>query len=142
MVKGTIIEPTAPRMLPAITDGNRAFFTGGATGQLLVPRCGSCGRWAAVPAPHCTACAGPLVAAPVSGEGTVFTFTVNMHQFHPDVPPPTVIAIVQLVEQEDLRVATNIVGGEHDALRIGLPVHVLFERHGEVYYPVFEPSGA
>ncbi|MEY2570274.1 MAG: uncharacterized protein QOE63_624 [Acidimicrobiaceae bacterium] len=145
MTKGAIIEPTAPRMLPAITDANRALYTGGAQGQLLIQRCDACGRWAPQPADRCEACGGALTPAAVSGDGTVFTFTVNMHQFHPDVAPPNVIAIVVLAEQEDLRLPTNIVGVEHGALHIGLPVQVLFEHHGDVYYPVFEPiagSGA
>jgi uncharacterized OB-fold protein len=71
----------------------------------------------------------------------VFTFTVNMYQFHPDVPPPNLIAIVELAEQPDLRIPTNIVGCHADGLRIGLPVQVLFERHGDIFYPVFEPVG-
>jgi uncharacterized OB-fold protein len=75
----------------------------------------------------------------VSGLGTVFTFTVNMHQFHPDVPPPNLIAIVELVEQADLRVPSNIVRCDAEDLRVGLPVQVLFERHGQIYYPIFEP---
>ena len=41
----------------------------------------------------------------MSGAGTVFTFTVNGHPFNPAVPPPYVIAIVELVEQADLRLA-------------------------------------
>jgi len=61
---------------------------------------------------------GALTASPVSGDATVFTYTVNMQPFHPDVAPPNVIAIVVLAEQDDLRMATNIVGAEHDALRI------------------------
>ena len=71
--------------------------------------------------------------------GTVFTFTVNMHQFHRDVPPPNVIAIVTLVEQDDLRIPTNIVSCDAAVLGCGLPVRVLFEHHGEIYYPLFEP---
>ena len=85
-------------------------------------------------------CGGELRAEPVSGRGTVFTFTVNAHQFHPDVPPPNLIAIVELAEQEDLRIPTDIVGCEPAGLRCGLPVRVLFERHGEIFYPLFEPA--
>jgi len=138
---GRIIEPTAPRVIPRLTDWNRAFWTGGANGQLLIQRCERCRRWVHPPAAACPACDGGVRAEPVSGFGTVFSFTVNVHQFHPDVPPPNLIAIVELDEQEDLRLVTNIVGCEPDDLRCGLAVRVLFERHGEVFYPVFEPAG-
>jgi uncharacterized OB-fold protein len=125
--QGAIIEPTAPRMLPPITDANRAFYTGGADGKLLIQRCGACGRLARQPSEACAECGGALTPEAVSGEGTVFTFTVNAHQFHPDVAPPNVIAIVVLDEQDDVPDPTSIVGVEPDpaALSIGMPVHAL-----------------
>ncbi|MFI5042327.1 MAG: zinc ribbon domain-containing protein [Acidimicrobiales bacterium] len=45
-----IIEPALPRVLPTLTDHNRAFWTGGATGELLIQRCGACRRWMHPPA--------------------------------------------------------------------------------------------
>jgi uncharacterized OB-fold protein len=130
----------APRMLPSLDDANRPFWTGGATGQLLILRCGACGRWVHPPVEQCPSCAGELSPQPVSGKGTIFTLTVNEQQFHPDVPPPYVIAIVVLDEQDDLRLPTNIVNADSDALQVGAPVQVLFEQHGEVFVPVFEPA--
>lgn len=79
----------------------------------------------------------------MSGNGTVFTYTVNHHPFNPAVPPPYVIAIVELVEQADLRLAANIVGCEPDSVTIGMPVAVRFESQqspdGTAFVPVFEP---
>jgi uncharacterized OB-fold protein len=73
----------------------------------------------------------------------VFTYTINYQQFNPAVPVPYVIAIVELDEQADLRIATNIVDCEPDSVYIGLPVEVRFERHdadGESRFsPVFAP---
>jgi uncharacterized OB-fold protein len=134
------IEASAPRILPAITDLNRAFWTGGANGELLIQRCSSCGRWVHPPTERCAACAGELHPEPVSGSGTVFTFTENVQRFHPDVAPPYVIAVVELDEQADLRLPTNIVRCDADALYVGMPVRVLFEPHGDVFVPVFEPA--
>jgi len=136
-----IIDPTGFRMLPTLNELNRAFWTGGANGQLLIQRCADCRRWVHPPTSGCPACAGPVRPEPVSGQGSIYTFTINAHQFHPEVKPPNVIAIVQLDEQDDLRIVTNIVGCESDAVRCGLKVHVLFERRGEVFYPVFAPEG-
>jgi uncharacterized OB-fold protein len=84
-------------------------------------------------------CRGPVVPEPVSGRGTIFTFTVNHQQFHPDVPTPYVVAIVVLDEQDDLRVPTNIVHCDPSVLDVGDPVQVVFEQHGEVFVPLFEP---
>jgi hypothetical protein len=127
-------------MLPPLDASNTPFWTGGKKGELLIQRCVSCRRWMHPPTEKCPVCGGELVVEPVSGNGTVFTFTVNSHAFNPDVPPPYVIAIVVLDEQEDLRLPTNIVDCAPDEVRIGMPVRVLFEQHGEVFVPVFAPS--
>ncbi len=129
-------------MLPALTDLNRPFWTGGANGELLIQHCAACRRWVHPPVERCPECAGELRYEPVSGNGTIFTYTQNVQPFHPDVPPPYVIAIVELEEQADLRLPTNIVNCDADALECGMPVRVLFEHQGEVFVPVFEPVAA
>jgi uncharacterized protein len=135
--------PPSTRMLPELDDHNRAFWTGGADGALNIPFCVQCGVWVTPLAAECPECDGVLEYRPVSGRGTVFTFTVNYQPFNPSVPVPYVIAIVELEEQADLRIATNIVDCEPDSVRIGLPVEVRFERQDAgddgVYMPVFAP---
>ena len=137
---GRIFEADAPRILPELTELDRAYWTGGAHGELLIQRCAACARWMHPPVERCPQCAGPLTFEPVSGRGTIFTFTENFQQYHPDVPPPYVVAIVVLDEQDDLRLPTNIVNCDAAALECGQPVTVLFERHGDVFVPVFEPA--
>jgi uncharacterized OB-fold protein len=129
------------RMLPPLTPENRAFWTGGADGKLLILRCGRCGRWVHPPGAECpTGDGGSLTPEAVSGTGTVFTFTVNRHPYNPAVPLPYVIAIVELPEQEGLRFMTNIVNCDPESVTIGMPVRVVFEDHGEIFVPVFEPD--
>lgn len=126
-----------PRILPQRSATNRPYWTGGSSGQLLVERCTACGSWQHPPAGTCGQCGGEAVAEPVSGRGTVFTFTINHQQYHPDVTPPYVIAVVELVEQADLRIPSNIVDCDPDDIRIGAEVQVRFEQHDEVFVPVF-----
>ena len=138
-------DPATPaRIIPELQEHNRAFWTGGGSGRLLIQRCTSCSLWVHPPAVDCRDCGGGLEPQPVSGRGEVFTYTVNHHPFNPAVPPPYVIALVQLEEQDDLRIATNIVDCEPDSVNIGLPVEVRFERQDvradTVYFPVFAPS--
>lgn len=134
------IQATAPRILPEITPHNRAFWTGGRNGVLLIQRCAACRRWVHPPTDACPACGGALTAEPASGTGSVLTFTVNEQQFHPDVSPPYVIALVTLDEQDDLRIPANLVRCDAETLECGMRVRVLFEPHGEVFVPVFEPD--
>jgi uncharacterized protein len=130
-------------MIPERREHNRAFWTGGADGRLHIAHCDRCESWVHPPSPSCPDCDGELVPRPVSGFGTVFTYTVNVHRFNPSVPTPYVIAIVELIEQADLRVATNIVDCEADSVTIGMPVEVRFEQHAgdddTVFVPVFAP---
>jgi uncharacterized OB-fold protein len=76
----------------------------------------------------------------VSGRGVVAGFTVNHQQWLADFPPPYVIAVVALEEDDGARLTTNIVGCPADEVRIGMAVRVLFEKAGDVYLPLFEPD--
>lgn len=133
-------DTAAPfRVLPALDDQNRFFWTSGADGVLRFLRCDTCGYWLHPPSPRCPSCGGgDLSPQPVSGRATVFTFTVNHHPWDGD-PTPYVIAIVELDEQRDLRLTTNIVGCSPDDVSIGMPVRVVFEHRDPVWFPLFEP---
>ncbi len=78
----------------------------------------------------------------VSGRATIVGFTVNQHQWLPDMEPPYVIAVVALAEDADVRLTTNIVGCDPDEVHIGQQVAVRFEQHDDVWLPLFEPTGA
>lgn len=107
--------------------------------QLLIEHCDNCARWVHPAAGRCRQCGGALVARPVSGRGTVFTYTVNYHPYNPEIPVPYVIAIVELAEQSGLRVAANIVGCEPDSVECGMPVQVRPEK-GAGGAPLFAPA--
>lgn len=105
--------------------------------RLLIEHCGACDRWVHPATGTCPDCAAPLVARPVCGRGTVFTYTVNHHPFNPDIPIPYVIALIELAEQQGLRVAANIVDCEPDSVSCGMPVDARFDQPDK---PVFVPA--
>jgi acetyl-CoA acetyltransferase len=80
----------------------------------------------------------------MSGRGTVVGVTVNVQPFLPnfDLTPPYVIANVALEEDPDVRLTTNIVGCEPSDVHLDQDVEVTFEQAGEIYLPLFTPSGA
>ena len=128
------------RILPRIDDVNREFWTAGASGRLRIQRCAACSRWIFPPSAACPECDGPAEYQTVSGNGRVFTYTVNHQPFNPAVPVPYVIAVVELPEQDGVRFTTNIVNCAPGDVHVDMPVHVLFEADGEVFVPVFEPD--
>jgi uncharacterized OB-fold protein len=132
---------SATRRLPA-SDGDGAFYwTAGAKGRLLIGRCAACARYIHPPLPRCPECGGQVGPQPVCGRGHVASFTVNHQAWAPGLPVPFVFAAVELAEQGELYVFTNIVGCASAAVRIGMAVEVVFEQHAEVYLPMFRPSG-
>jgi len=57
-------------------------------------------------------------------------------------PPPYVVAIVEIEEQPDVRLTTQIVDCPVGDVHIGMPVEVDFEQHEDVWVPVFRPATA
>lgn len=129
------------RLLPRIDRDNEHFWTGGAAGELRFLRCTACGVYVHPPAPVCPRCLGrDLKPEPVSGRGSVFTFTVNHQQWNPTVPTPYVIALVQIDDQPDLRLTTHIVNCRPEDVHIGMRVRVTFSHEDDVWVPLFEPE--
>ena len=130
-----------PRTLPVLTDENRAFWTQGAEDELHIMRCQDCRHYIHPPAPICDKCLGRNVRSEaVSGRATIATFTINHQRWVPNLPVPYTIAIVELEEQDGLRLTTNIVNCPIDKVRIGMKVNVVFEQQEEVFLPLFEPA--
>lgn len=131
----------AARPLPALTDDNRAFWTGGAAGALMIARCRACGYYVHPPTGFCPACEGRDVAAePVSGLATVYSFTINRKAWLPGLAVPYVLALVELDEQPGLRLPTNIVGCDPEHVHIGMRVAVRFEAAEDLHVPLFGPA--
>lgn len=128
------------RMLPQVTPLSEAFWTGGATAELRILCCHGCGYWIHPPAPVCPRCWSREVAPrTASGRATVHTFTVNHQVWNPTWEHPYAIAVVELAEQQGLRLTTNLVGISAEEVRIGMDVEVVFERHEDVWLPLFAP---
>ena len=127
--------------IPATTGENSDFWTGGRDGRLLFTTCADCGFRTHPATTHCPSCYGANVAMqPVSGRGTVYSFTINRQQWQPGLEVPYVVAIVQLDEQESLRLLTNIVECPVEEVAIGMPVEVVFVERGPAFIPVFRKA--
>jgi uncharacterized OB-fold protein len=127
------------RPLPRLDADNRAFWTGGAEGELRIHHCRDCDSWIHPPLPVCRNCLSENVAPePVALTGVVDTFTVNHQAWAPGMEVPYVIARVALDGAPGVYLTTNIVGCPAEAVEIGDRVRVRFEAHGEVVLPLFE----
>ncbi|MBB5706762.1 Zn-ribbon domain-containing OB-fold protein [Sphingopyxis panaciterrulae] len=128
------------RILPAIDRDNEAFWTWGGEGRLAIHRCADCRYYVHPPVPFCPQCEGRDVAAQaVSGRGRIVSFTVNHKAWVPGLSVPYVLALVALDEQEDVRIACNIVDCAPEEVAFGMPVEVLFEPAEDLWVPLFRP---
>jgi uncharacterized OB-fold protein len=134
---------TVPRPLPALTADNKAFWTGGAEGQLLIEQCMTCAYYIHPPTGFCPECESRDTAyMPVSGKGFVETFTINHKQWMPGLPDRYVLALVRIAEQDDVRLVTNIVGCDPDDVTFDMPVTVQFEQAEDLWIPLFAPEAS
>lgn len=88
----------------------------------------------------------------VSGRGRIAAFTVNRQAWIPGFDPPYVVVMVELADEPDVRLISNLVGvsiGDAGVdAHIGMPVEVCFEEWtplgGEetVWVPLFRPVEA
>jgi hypothetical protein len=117
--------------LPDVEDPLTAeFFAGAARGELMIPRCESCGRFVWYPAAECAACGSNDAPAwtAVSGDGTLFSWAVVRRAFLPafEAAVPFVTALVALAEDPAVRLCTYIVDADPPELRADAPVGVVF----------------
>jgi acetyl-CoA acetyltransferase/uncharacterized OB-fold protein len=132
--------PSLP--LPALEPETEAFWRACRGGRLEIVRCRACGWYVHPPRPRCPRCHGADVAPePVSGRATLASYTVNHQPWFPGMSVPYTIGLVELVEQPDLRLTTNVVGCAPEAVRIGMPLRVTFRTvSDEIALPLFEPD--
>lgn len=134
-------RPLRPR--PRVTRLTQPFWEGTRAGELRVQRCDDCGRFRWTPqlaCPHCWSERCRWIAT--SGRGSVYSYTRIERPQDPRIfPEPYVLAVVAL--EEGVHLLTNLVDCAPEALRIGLPVEVRFERRDDEIsvYP-FAPRGA
>jgi uncharacterized OB-fold protein len=131
----------SPRPLPQLTSENRFFWTGGADGVLQFLRCAACLTFIHPPRPVCPKCLSEDIApTPVPGTGIVDTYTINRQKWHPALEVPYVIARVAIDGAPGVYLTSNIVGCAPDGVAIGDRVSVVFERHEDVFVPLFEKT--
>jgi uncharacterized OB-fold protein len=129
------------RILPRLSEETEFFWTAGSRGHLEFLRCGDCGYFVHPPYPRCPRCLSKSLApAAVSGRARVAGYTINYHPWIPGFDPPYVFAVVEMPEQEGLRMFTNIVNCRPEDVRVGMEVEVVFEHNGDVWLPLFQPS--
>lgn len=126
--------PALPAPEPRTDPADAGYWAAAATGVATVSRCPHCDVLIWHPRSRCPRCTrSGLELRPVSGDGVVYSFTVNRRPAGAFKGlDAVVIAYVELAEGP--RILTNLVDVAPDDVRIGLPVRA-------VHTPTAEGSG-
>ncbi len=137
------MAPSSEKPVPVPDELSQPLWDAARERRLAVQRCAECGYYNHPPRPTCDRCSSQsLQFAPLSGRGTIYTYTV-MHQ--PNVAgfeneTPYVNIVVELEEQPMLFMVSNLPHAELGKIRIGGRVEVWFEERGpDIVIPQFRP---
>lgn len=138
------------RITPVPTPKDKPYWDGAKAGKLVIQRCQGCGSYNHPPVNVCNYCGdrnAELKWEPVSGRGTLNTYYIcydtSVSGFEDKVP--YAVIMVELEEQRDLLLMSNILNCEYDGfgkgLTIGMPLEVVFDKvNDDVNIPQWQPA--
>ena len=127
--------------LPSISGETATYWEATRKGELVIQKCDKCGQYQFPPRGICVNCFSlGMTWVKASGKGIVYSYTVCYQNRTPGFREgPYVLAQVEL--DEGVRMFTNIVGCEHQDVKIGLEVEVTFVKAtDQISLPYFKPA--
>jgi uncharacterized OB-fold protein len=116
------------RPVPVPTALTEPFWAAANEGRLVIQRCTSCRCFHHPPQGICRSCLSTdLEFVPVSGRGTVYSYSVVRDAQIPGFKVPYVVASVRLEDAPEVFLLTNLPGVSVEEVRSGLAVEVEFE---------------
>jgi uncharacterized OB-fold protein len=109
--------------------------------ELRFQRCSTCHTWRHMPRECCPVCGSfDWIWERSTGKGRVFSWTVIHRALHPGFAEDIPYAAVIIELEEGIRLVSHVIGIAPEALRLELPVEVVFEDvTPEVTLPKFRP---
>jgi uncharacterized protein len=128
------------KLVPEPTAETQPFWDALHKGRFQLQRCADCGKVRHYPRPVCDACYSMNAEwVEASGLGTVHSWTITHHAFHPGFKADLPFMLLTVDLAEGVRMQAQACGIAAEELKIGLPVKVGFERVQEdLTLPVFE----
>jgi uncharacterized OB-fold protein len=129
------VPRTSPTMPPELVTlhpdpHSEPFWAAAKEHRLVAPRCRTCGRFRMPPTAFCPGCRRQGVDwIELSGHATVFTYTIAHQALIPQLRGnlPYVVAIVEPDDAPGIRLATNLVDTETEAVHVGMSVQVVWD---------------
>ena len=133
--------------LERIPDYEQGFWESSRNGELRIQQCSDCGLFRHLPMPMCPGCSSLDYGwTRVSGRGFVYSYVIVRHPVHPAIAEkeqtPYNVCMIELEEQEGLRLCSNVLNVAPEDIHIDMPVQVAFfpaVDDPDVVLPVFLP---
>lgn len=136
----TTLEKPSPR-----GEGlNGEFYGFCARDELRFQKCSDCGSWRHMPRHACPRCHSLTWTWEISsGRGRLYSWTVCHRSFHPafNESIPYAVCVIEM-EEDGVRVLSQIVGLEPAEFRLGMSVEVAFLARGNTKIPVFQATAS
>jgi uncharacterized protein len=121
------------------------FWEAAARHELVLPRCGQCGRFRMPPTPFCPECRSQVIEwVEAPGPAILYSYTVVERAVIPEMADglPYVPAVVEYPHADRVRLISNIVGSPLGLLEVDVPLmldwHDLGEGHAVPVYRIHQ----
>ena len=134
-------QPQPAPIVPDPTPTAQPFWDALAAGRVDLQHCADCGHWVYYPRSRCSACMSRnLVWETISGEGTLYTFTIARQPTTPAFSEvhDLVLAVVEL--DEGPKLTTTLENVVEDRIRIGMRVKPFFHQAGDLTLLRYQPA--
>lgn len=141
-------QAATARPVPVPDEQSAPYWRAAADHTLVISRCARCRAFTLPPditCPRCLSTEPDWTWEPVSGRGTVRSWTVMRQSFLPGLADevPFLLVDVELEEQDDLRMIGRLLDGPEAPVALGAAVRVDFEDLGTgVAVPAFRLAAA
>ena len=134
-------EPSPQKPLPEPTLESQPFWDALREHRLVFQQCGQCGEVRHYPRPVCPKCFSMETTwKPSTGRGTVHSWTVCHHAFHPGFKSELPYVVLTVDMDEGVRMVGQTEGLDEAALTVGLPVEVGYvDVDADTTLPIFRP---
>jgi uncharacterized OB-fold protein len=113
---------------PAAESFEEGFWEGIKNRKLVFQRCKDCGKWSHPPRVMCDKCKSfNMEWVESSGKGKIYSFVIFTKEVHPAFKVPYEVVLVEMDDEEGVRIVSNMVDCELDEISIGMPVEVTFK---------------
>lgn len=131
--------------LPELTELNSFYWEATRNHRLDLLRCRRCGHFVHYPRPMCDHCQSTdLAPQTISGRGRLYSWCTVVQPGHPyfEDKVPYEIGVVDIVEEEGIRIPAGIVNDQGLPLRCGMDMEVVFRELTAAFtLPFFRPVG-